>query len=335
MHLLRFYVTYHMEMKSIVLPSNVFENDMGSFLSLVSNLQHANEIDLKNIKYYMPAAITSLLCNLVSTQGKGNLKFIYDTDSSGFRYFQRMNFFRLLFPNIDIPENFNRHVAINFSPIMKIDNNSDEKVISDTIISSIWGKRFLTEDEKPNICAPIQYAIGEIVRNVVQHSESYGYIASQYYPTTGLIRIGLSDMGIGILESFKKNNSPFYDKTDTHLSMLKKALENRVSSKTHMPLPPYSTGYENQGVGLTMLKTLAKMTCGYFFVATGDAFSLTSGDNPVIEKNFDGFFQGTICSIAFSRNQLDKYPYDELRRDLFNEVMGPSDINIKSEDLFV
>lgn len=117
--------------------------------------------------------------------------------------------------------------------------------------------------------------------------------------------------------------------------MLKKALKKRVSSKTHMPLPPYSTGHENQGLGLTMLKTLARMTSGYFFVATGDAFSLTNGDKPEIERNFNGFFQGTICSIAFSRNQLDKYPYNELRRDLFNEVMGPSDINSKSEDLFV
>lgn len=324
-----------METKSIVLPSNVFENDMAHFLSLISDLGDVDKIDLKNIAYYMPAAITSLLCNLVSTRGKENWEIIMNQDSSGFRYFQRMNFFKFLFQNIDIPEKFNRHVAINFSPIIQIDEKSDEKQISDVITSSIWGKRFLSEDEKPNICAPIQYAIGEIVRNVIQHSESFGYIASQYYPTTGLIRIGLSDMGIGILESFKQNDSPFYDKSDTHLSMLKKALEKRVSSKTHKPLPPYSTGYENQGVGLTMLKTLAKMTYGHFFVATGDAYSLTNGDNPTIEKNFDGFFKGTICSIALSRKELDKYPYYELRKDLFNEVMGSSDTNNKTEDLFV
>ena len=84
-----------------------------------------------------------------------------------------------------------------------------------------------------------------------------------------------------------------------------------------------------------MLKALAKMTYGHFFVATGDAYSLTNGDNPTIEKNFDGFYKGTICSIALSRKELDKYPYYELRKDLFNEVMGSSDTNNKTEDLFV
>ncbi len=323
-------------MKPIILPSNVFEDKMVNFLSLISNLQDVNKIDIQNIRYYIPAAITSLLCNLVSTREKEPWELIFETDSSGFRYFQRMNFFRFLFPNINLPERFNRHAPINFSPIIKIDNESNEKEIADTITSTIWGKRFLTEEEKPNICAPIQYAIGEIVRNVVQHSEGYGYIASQYYPTTGLIRIGLSDMGIGILESFKKNKSPYYDENDTHLSMLSKALKSRVSSKTHIPLPPYSNGYENQGVGLTMLRNLAKITCGYFFIATGNAYVLSNGDNSDIEDVFGGFFQGTVCSVAFNRNQLDKYPYNELRKDLFNEVMGITDTtNKESEGVFI
>lgn len=320
---------------SIQLPRNVFEREFESFLSSISDLRNVDKIDFKNIGYYMPAAIVALLCNLISTEEGGWGKVVVAPDSSGFRYFQRMNFFKFLFPNKEIPEAFSRHNPINFSPILKIDKNSNEGDISKIITSSIWGKRFLREEEKYNVCSVIQYAIGEIVRNVIQHSESHGYIASQYYPKTQLIRIGIADMGIGILESFKKNKSPFYNEKDNHLSMIRKALSKQVSSKTHLALPPYANGYENQGVGLTMLKALAKFTTGYFFIATGDAYSLTEGDSKEQSGNFNGFFQGTVCSIAFSRNQLDRYPYNELREDLFNEVMGTSDSNEKSESIFL
>lgn len=322
-----------MKKSPLVLPKDVFEPEMGKFLELISDAQNT-DIDIANLGYYSPAAIVSLLCALEKSRTEIPRKIICRPNSDGFKYFQRMDFFKHLTPNIEIPEEFERHTPVNFSPIIRIDKTSNEGNIAETIMATIWGRDILNETELPNINGPIQYAIGEIVRNVIQHSESHGYIASQYYPSSKIIRIGIADAGIGILESFRKNDSPYYAGTqETHLAMLQKAVKSEVSSKTHKPLPPYSTGHENKGVGLTMLRAISSLTYGHFLLASGDAISYKDGNMPSSDRNFSGFYQGTICSIAFLRTQLDKYPYNELRLDASKEIMDKSDINV--DDMFI
>lgn len=315
-------------MKTLILQKNVFEKDMGTLIENLSCIENFERVDFKEIKYYIPAAITALLCSLKSPQAS-NIKFAtINRNADSFKYFQRMDFFKYYKFKNEIEEEFTRHSSNNFSPILKITLTSKEQEIANIINSTLFGNKNINESKKDNITKVIQYAIGEIVRNVIQHSEGIGYIASQYYPRYDYIRIGIADSGIGILESFKKNNSPYYQKEDNHLSIIKKALRNKTSSKTHLPLPAYSSGHENQGVGLTMLKEIVKKTYGHFVLLSGNAMIYQDGVNEQ-EKELNGFYKGTICSIALSRKEIENYPYRQLRKDIFDSV---NETNIKNSD---
>ena len=319
-------------MDTLHLQSNVYEDSFISFVESLSQAKIAQCVDFRNMRYYIPAAITALLCSLKSPYSSIKRATI-NTECNSFKYLQRMDFFKYLKFENEIPEKFTRHQSNNFSPIIKITKDSNEQDISNTINSTILGSSKFEESTKDNIAKIIQYAIGELVRNVIQHSEGIGYIASQYYPKSDFIRIGISDGGIGILESFKKSNSPHYKEYDTHISILKKALENQISSKTHLPLPPYSTGHTNQGVGLTMLREIIKTIFGHFILLSGNAMIYQDGNN-TIEKELNGFYNGTICSIALPRYHIEKYTYSELRKEIFDNVnkkplTGP-DNNVES-----
>lgn len=320
---------------SITLPKKSFEENFESLLNTICEFNRDDILDFSKIKTYMPSSIVAILAKLTDLKISPNGIKI-NNESDIYRYLQRINFFNILFPNNEqFKEDFSRHHSNNFVPIQEINNLSKEKNISEAITSSIWGNLSIKEEEKYNINLVIQYAIGEIVRNVIQHSEALGYINSQYYPTTDYIRIGIADAGIGILESFKKNGSPFYQNGDTDLSMLKKALTKKVSSKTHFVLPPYSTGHENKGVGLTMIKALCRITYGHFIIASGNAYIYINGNTPPIEKEFNGYYKGTICSIAMQRKMLDNYNYSEIREEISKEALGTNLTEQTNDSLFI
>ncbi len=53
------------------------------------------------------------------------------------------------------------------------------------------------------------------------------YVAAQVYPKSGLVRIAVSDSGIGIRQSFSENRPPFWDEAMTDLDSVRTALQPR------------------------------------------------------------------------------------------------------------
>lgn len=71
-------------------------------------------------------------------------------------------------------------------------------------------------------------AVSEIINNVWQHSEAplSGIVA--YHGTVGHLHVGVADVGIGVLQSLRKN--PSYAQLASSMSALRKAMEVGVSS---------------------------------------------------------------------------------------------------------
>lgn len=164
----------------------------------------------------------------------------------------------------------------------------------------------------------IKYVIGELVRNVLEHSmsETGAIVAAQYYKKSNTIRIGICDNGIGI----RKSLSRFWPShTQTDSDAIKWALTPGVSGTT---TNAGGTG-DNAGAGLFFIKSIAKVARNYFMIYSGSGvYKLLLRDkrseNPRITINPDDdrhserdtapYFKGTLVAIDLTLDSdLDEF----------------------------
>lgn len=305
---------------------------MRKLLETLASIGRTDTVDFSEFKFYTPPAVAATLAILEKAKSK-----ILPSHSQQPAYLQRIDFFRILRPNMEFPEPFTRHPAKTFTPIQTISRTASEISIAKTICADVITnvqerKRSISSSASDNIRNALTYSIGEIVRNVRQHAGANGFIYSQYIPSTDVIHIGIADCGMGILESFKSNNSEFFDpKVDNDTSMLQKALCDRTSSKFNI-LSPYGAP-ENQGVGLTRVSAICELLYGRFFIASGSATYYKDGSTPGQITTLKNSFPGTVVGIEFPSFQLDNYPFNELISEAENP--GGTDTENRFEELFI
>lgn len=118
---------------------------------------------------------------------------------------------------------------------------------------------------------PLQYVLSETLENALTHGRRNGYgharvwVASQYYPSKDVVRLGLVDNGCGFLASLR--NHPQLPAA-THAAAIQTALIPRVSCNRDVGLMGDSI---NQGVGLTVTKEIVRAALGRMTLASGDA----------------------------------------------------------------
>lgn len=163
---------------------------------------------------------------------------------------------------------------------------------------------------------PLQYALGELLKNALTHARRNGYhnanvwVASQYYPSKGLVRLGVVDNGCGFLGSLRGH--PELRKA-THLEAILTGLRPRVSCNRELGLDVES---ENQGVGLTTTQRIAKLAGGELVIVSGDGLYKTKGLSFAMGPGCN--WQGVGIAMECRRNALVDVRYRDLlpRRDL-------------------
>lgn len=295
---------------TIRLPSYAFEENFGR---LVSGLSGGDDeaidsivLDFVQIKYYIPAGVTMVISVVADWLGKGKqIRFANHHHNAAFRYLQRIDFFR--HAGLILDEDFERHPSGSaFVPIEEIQPGGGRS--SDKSASALAGCLV----ERADACDPVfqltQYSVGEIISNCKQHSGSRGFASAQYARKYDLARIAITDRGIGILESFRQNASPYYQDDMSDEDILKVALQPKASSKTHLPDPPYGH-VPNLGIGLSMISALVAETDGRLLIISGDAWLEQRGDSPPGSGRLPGGsrFPGTSVSVAFRRSDIVDY----------------------------
>jgi len=161
----------------------------------------------------------------------------------------------------------------------------------------------LTQQKSGNLVETLTYSLREILRNVVEHSNSYTlWYCAQYWPSYQKAEIAILDSGIGIKESLKGN--PFLS-INTHADAIQQALLPGISGK-------YFKGrrinkndpWHNSGFGLYMTSRLCR-NGGEFFICSGNHGILL---NEYGKKHFElnHYFQGTAVKMVLSINKLRK-----------------------------
>lgn len=162
----------------------------------------------------------------------------------------------------------------------------------------------------------VKYIIGELVRNVLEHSFAAGgaIVAAQYYKKTNKVSIGICDTGIGIWKSMR---TFWHPKTD--IDAIKLALTPGITGTTRKE----GGTSENAGAGLFFIKSIAKTTRNYFVIYSGNAeYTLLKhkkrikgmprlyadpSRDPHSETSNASNFKGTLVAVDISLDETPEF----------------------------
>ena len=318
--------------KNFVLSSRYSQDSGISYLveelTLEGDTKEVN-IDFRFLKWIELAPMTFLLGLLKGWQENGiAITFSgVSATTSPVHYLSRMNFFRIL--GNPIQENFNRHSSGNrFVEFTEITDraSSTADIVADEMACCITGESDDSEDfeftdtpPEDNFYSSIAYSVSELIKNVQQHSCGTGFIAAQFYPSTGQTQIAIIDTGIGVRESFERSGSPHSAGIRSDHDALIKALEAEVSSKTHKG-DPFGSSAENAGVGLTLLTDVAIQANGCYQLVSGNAL-LNDKGSCILGNDY----KGTYVCLSFDRSELDQF--QNLLENAKSKFLGQPEVN--------
>lgn len=143
------------------------------------------------------------------------------------------------------------------------------------------------------------YVLTETANNVRQHSGGIGYVAAQATRAEGMVRLALADNGMGILQTFRDAGFPWAKDVDDP-EAIRKALEPRVSCKAGEP---------NEGVGLTLVSGLARLTQAWLMIVSGTGvLRIKPESDPVLSELPDGgHYQGTLVAMTFPEREAHDF----------------------------
>lgn len=252
--------------------------------------------------------ILTLAASLALQIGKDNVKIPDLTASSG-SYLDSMGLFD--FTSDKSPYSINKKdPSGRFIPLTIIKTPTEQS-------------RFISEmipllHLPPKKADAIKYVVGELIRNVLEHSmsETGAIVAAQYYKKSNTIRIGICDNGIGIRKSLSK----FWpNHTENDVDAIKWALTPGVSGTT---TNAGGTG-DNAGAGLFFIKSIAKVARNYFMIYSGSGIyklllrdkrsenprlTINPEDDLHSERTDAPYFPGTLVAIDLTLdNDLNKF----------------------------
>lgn len=176
----------------------------------------------------------------------------------------------------------------------------------------------LTQNKEKIITDVLRYSIREILRNIVEHSESDKFsFCAQYLPSKQRVNFAVLDRGIGLKQSLS-NNPKITMESD--LDAIEWALKPGVSGKVYPGQKNKPKGeWANSGYGLFMTSNICKKG-GSFFISTGKKGLLITEKQ---EREFDLETHGTAIYLDIDLKniyELNKMLYDlgkQIPKDVF------------------
>lgn len=147
----------------------------------------------------------------------------------------------------------------------------------------------------------LTYSVREIMRNVLEHSESTRLgVCAQYWPSKNKVEVAILDRGIGLRQSLSLN--PHIDAT-TDKNAINFALMPAISGKAFKGSKVRNQGHwTNSGFGLYMTNRICRNGGNFFIVSGGAGLLLTSGKGS--KRWYDCDLEGTAVRMVLKTDQL-------------------------------
>lgn len=249
-------------------------------------------------------------------------------------YFWRMKLFDYLPGVFYRPSRIEHEEAGRFMSIKQVQN----AVQAREVIANISALLHLTDN--PEGLAAVQYCISELIRNVLEHSESAegAYVCAHNFSNTKTPRvaIGVADCGTGVAHHLARAHP---EALESDIKALQLALQPGVTGAV---AGAYGTP-DNAGAGLFITRSIAKGTGGYFLIYSGAAvYRLRRASVKAQAKLFaDAFqeehhdlwalknrWQGTVVALEIRTDRIldfDSY-FGWIRKHMSEQIREPRKI---------
>jgi hypothetical protein len=275
-------------------------------------------LDMRKMSFYEPLPLCVILATVRRWRDKDGKKVDvrYCTKTSGASYAERMDFFKYL--GIEVKTERQRHDPNdNFITIRKITPRTVEAELGREISSCLV--KDMSGQQTTDTMYLMEYLLGEIIKNCMQHSQGTGFLHAQYFPSDGMFIMAIADEGVGVSESYRINHSPRYKVGASDAHMLGEALTVESSSTTHRR---GMFGYEspNYGVGLPMCRALTEDSMGHFTMYSGDAFVFDDfgkvGVPAAAPRKLGASYRGVAVGLGFTRSAVGQTTYHQILNEI-------------------
>ncbi|MEK9151725.1 MAG: ATP-binding protein [Patescibacteria group bacterium] len=291
----------------IFIPNSAFLGNINPFLKGFDP-KNPEKFEIKANEKWI--AIHPVVLAMIAALGlplKADKVFFEKLTAKSAHYLERMGLFKFL--GIDSGIKITEHEpAGRFIPLTQINNSQELSGFITEIIPLLHLNPLQTD--------AMRYVISELVRNVIEHAASPvgAIVAAQYYPKTNTIRIGIADVGVGIKRTINRSHP-----AETDLEAIRLALTPGITGTTSREGGTES----NAGAGLFFIKSIAKVSRGFFMIYSGDAlykllkepsgsgklkrlFADPFKDKHSIEELLP-FWQGTVVGVDISLDDTQEF----------------------------
>ena len=295
---------------SILFPSHCTLENINKFCTELSQAakQEKVTIDFINMSKINPfdmLFVSNAIKEFTLNNPELDLKF---KNYKSHTYAAHMSFFKafgLDYGNsIDTKSQSSTYLAISKIRTKKLTELADQNWSTENDVLEEEARKLaelLTQQKSTDLVDLLAYSLREIMRNVVEHSESKAiYYCAQYWPSLSKVEIAILDSGIGLKNSLIKNP---YIQLNTDIDAINLALMPSVSSKNYKGAPvDTSDPWHNSGFGLFMTSRLCQEE-GEYFICSGKGGLLLRNKQKTKFELYNNF-KGTAVKMVLNTSSL-------------------------------
>ncbi len=301
------------------LPSRVYLYTIGEVVAIyrdiISSGEDTIEIDASRVEYIDPFGLC-MLAAVVNKLGEADISIrIRGVDPDVFEYLRRMDFLRQC--RMDAKPSrpgARRDLSDRLVEVHRITDRREIDRSAARLARAVIGRitdirlddtpdEMSGKSEVDQVEHPLRYVFNELIENALTHGRGKGFnrasawVAAQYYPSSGKMRLAVVDDGCGFLESLREHPEL---PEEAHAAAIEIALKAKVSRNRDVGLAGDSV---NQGVGLTVIREIALRADGCLALVSGDAW-LADHPRNQRERRTVSEWQGVGAYVEVRRSRL-------------------------------
>ncbi len=295
--------------------------DLPSALKLsveLAEIEDASVIraDFKGVGLVEPFAMLMVSSELQRAALRNQVQKFECVNHQSMSYASRMGFFQALgHPSTHRPgkkDGGSRHLPVNILDCesLREEANSEYTEVGNVVeAKSKHLATLLCGADSGDIFETLSYSLREIMRNVVEHSESKQLgICAQYWPTKHKVEVAIIDRGVGLRKTLSRN--PHLD-VNSDRSALNYALMPAVSGKAFKGARKQHGPWANSGFGLYMTSRICRNGGNFFIASGGYGMLLTKAKEG--KSYFPCSYEGTAVRLVIRTDQITSLA-DSLRQ---------------------